>query len=229
MGVGTFIHHIGTVFLLVATVLLIIADISSPVIDSISMLRVDFGDNTSKSDFTFGTLGYCQLNVDGEDICSHKMIGYNPAKLLEAVDNDIDFGSASEDTSKGLTRVMVLHIVGTIFAFIAFLLCIGTNTFFSLLASIFSGLAFIVTIVATACNFVAFSIVKHKVNEVDGNKATYGAAIWCVLAAAILTFFATIIVFFTCCAGRRKRKHDASKEANFAQDTVPKKKFWQRR
>ncbi len=166
----------------------------------------------------------------GEDICSSKKVGYNPARLLEAVDNEIDFGSASEDTSKALTRVMVLHIVGTVFAFIAFLLCIGTSTFFSFLGSIFSALAFIVTIVATACNFVAWSIVKHKVNDVRGNKASYGAAIWCVLVAAILTFFATIIVFFTCCAGRRKNKHNHdSKEANFAHDSVPKRKFWQRR
>jgi hypothetical protein len=64
MGVGKFIHHIGTFFLLAATVLLIIADISSPVINDISMLRVDFRDSVSESSFTFGTLGYCQLNVE---------------------------------------------------------------------------------------------------------------------------------------------------------------------
>lgn len=170
-------------------------------------------------------------SISGKEICSSKKIGYNPADLIQGVDNEVDFGSASEDTSRGLTRVMVLHIVGTIFAFIAFLLCIGTKTFFAFLGSVFSGLAFIVTIVAVACDFVTFSIVKHKVNEVDGNNATYGSAIWCVLAAAILTFFSTIIVFLTCCAGRRqKKKNDiASKEANLGADTVPKKKFWQRR
>ena len=57
----------------------------------------------------------------GKEICSSKKIGYNPADLIQGVDNEVDFGSASEDTSRGLTRVMVLHIVGTIFAFIAFL------------------------------------------------------------------------------------------------------------
>lgn len=43
MGFGTFVHHIGTLLLLVATVLLIVVDITAPVVNNISILKVDLG------------------------------------------------------------------------------------------------------------------------------------------------------------------------------------------
>lgn len=58
MGVGAFFHHIGTFFLFAATILLLIASISSPVIDGISILRVD----QSTGYYTFGSWGWCFHN-----------------------------------------------------------------------------------------------------------------------------------------------------------------------
>ncbi|KAJ8115346.1 hypothetical protein ONZ43_g4688 [Nemania bipapillata] len=64
-----FIHHIGTFFLFAATVLLIITDISAPVVSDISLLKVELGTNRRSNLFnneddrfptvTFGTFGYC--------------------------------------------------------------------------------------------------------------------------------------------------------------------------
>ncbi len=63
-----FVHHIGTFFLFAATVLLIITDISAPVVSNISLLKVELGTNERSSVFndddrfpsiTFGTFGYC--------------------------------------------------------------------------------------------------------------------------------------------------------------------------
>lgn len=136
------------------------------------------------------------------------MVGYNPALVLRHLDPSIDISSAGENTSKALTRVMVLHPVGCVLAFIGFLLAaIGASTFKSFLASVFSGLAFIVTIVVLATDFTGMSIIHHDANDARGLSASYGSGIWCVVGAIIALFISTILVFITCCAGRRKGKH----------------------
>lgn len=166
------------------------------------------------------------------DYC-HRHIGYNPLRLIRGVDSQVDNGSVGRNTASGLTRVMVLHPVGAVLSFVAFLLAVlGTHVISSFVASLLSGLTFIVVVVALACDFTALSIVHHRVNEVRGNHATYGSALWCVVAALVTSFFATVIVFLSCCASKRnKNKPDAAhkQEAGFADSTVPKKKFWQRR
>lgn len=58
-------HHVGTFLLFAAFVLLLIASISSPVINDISMLKVTLTNqtNTRNSSVTFGTFGHCVLDV----------------------------------------------------------------------------------------------------------------------------------------------------------------------
>merc|ERR1712036_161287 len=97
-------HHVGTFLLLAASVLLVITTISAPIINSIPILKVNLANG---SDVSFGTFGYCILNVDEDshDYCSGRHIGYNPANIMTRIENT-DFGSASENTSEGLTLVM---------------------------------------------------------------------------------------------------------------------------
>lgn len=224
MGVGKFFHHIGTFCLFAAAILLLIATISAPVVNHISLLRVNFNNGVSHSEYSFGTFGYCQLSVDGGgDRCSKKMIGYNPGYLVGQVDKNIDVSTAGEDTAKALTRVMVLHPVGCALAFIAFLFAIGTGTFLSFISSVLSGIAFIVTIIVLATDFAGLSIIHHDVNK-SGNKAKWGAAIWCVLVAAILLIFSTALIFLTCCAARRSNKKHASTDNGFAAEKTRRKK-----
>lgn len=141
-----------------------------------------------------------------------------------------DFGDASENTTKALTRVMVLHPVAAGLCFIAFLLCLGTGIVGSLLAVFSSLLAFVVTVVAMICDFVSFSIIKHKVNDHDRSGAVWGPAIWLMLVAAIFTLVASVVVFVTCCAGRSKNKR-ASRSKEGWTDPTPntRRRFWQRR
>ena len=64
-----FILYTGTFFPSAATVLLIITDISAPVVSDISLLKIELGRNERSSLFsddddripsiTFGTFGYC--------------------------------------------------------------------------------------------------------------------------------------------------------------------------
>ncbi|KAM0668390.1 hypothetical protein ACQRIT_000918 [Beauveria bassiana] len=233
MGILLGVHHIGTLLLLVTAILLLVASISSPVVNNLALLKIQFRNGLDTEDMTFGSFGYCQM-YDGQSDYCHRHLGYNPLRLIRGIDGEVDNGSVGRNTASGLTRVMVLHPVGAVLSFIAFLLAVlGTHVFSSLAASILSGLTFIVTVVVLACDWTALSIVHHRVNEVRGNRATYGSAIWCVVAALVTSFFGTIIVFLSCCASKRNKNKPVDpvvkNEAGFADSTVPKKKFWQRR
>lgn len=129
---------------------------------------------------------------------------------------------------------MVLHPVATGLCFIAFLLCVGAGIVGSLLASLTSLLAFFVTLIALICDFVAFGIVKNKVNDSDADvHAYFDVAMWLLLASAVCSLVATIIVFLTCCAGRSKRRRQsAAKMEPYdapATTTYRRRHFWQRR
>ncbi|KAH7266321.1 hypothetical protein FSOLCH5_012768 [Fusarium solani] len=223
MGVGRFIHHFGGFLLFAATVLLIVVDITAPVVNDIAILKVDLNElartNTSQTPTTinFGTFGYCILRESGDE-CSKSQIGYNPASVIynAAGGNVVEFSDAAENTAKALTYVMVLHPVATGLCFIAFLLALGAGTLGSLMSSLVALLAFFVTIVALACDFAGFAIVKRRVNNADIDlNAEWAVGIWLVLVAAVLALAATIIVFFTCCSGRRRRSRESKKMAAY--------------
>jgi uncharacterized membrane protein len=235
-------HHVGTFMLFAAAVLLLITTISAPVINDIAILKVTL---TNKSDIrhssvTFGTFGHCVLDVapasSDQDYCYKKVIGYNPEAIMEGIDK-ADYNTASVDTSKALTRVMILHPVATGLAFIAFFLALGAGVFGALLASLVSAVTFLITLVVMVTDFVSFGIVKNKINkDGSGSHAFFSVGMWTILAAMILLFFATFIVFFTCFSGRmhrnstRQAKHG---EAGYidgpATTTTTKRHFWQRR
>ncbi len=67
MAVTGFFHHIGTFLLLVAVILLIVTDISAPVVHNIAILKVNLGNQTDAhhSAVTFGTFGHCILDTAG--------------------------------------------------------------------------------------------------------------------------------------------------------------------
>ncbi|KAI1344915.1 pali-domain-containing protein [Xylariaceae sp. FL0016] len=210
-----FFHHIGTFLLFAATVLLIITDISAPVVARISMLRVDLDGSTGSSNthpaVTFGTFGWCTENVASDDSksCSKHMIGYDPISVIQNNVRNVDVGDLSADTSKGLTNVMVLHPVATGLAFISFAMALGAGLVGSFLASLGALITFIVTLVALVCDFVSFSIVMHEVNSANsGSRASWGTASWTTLVSAICSLLATIILFFTCCSARIHRKRE---------------------
>jgi len=65
MAVTGFLHHIGTFLLLAATVLLIITDISAPVVKNIAIMKVNLGNATAghHTSVVFGTFGHCILDT----------------------------------------------------------------------------------------------------------------------------------------------------------------------
>ena len=109
---------------------------------------------------------------------------------------------------------MVLHAVATGLCFIAFLLCVGAGIVGAIVASLFSALSFIVTVVVLITDFVAFSVVKHDINDNGVSHASWSSGIWLVLVAAVFTLVGTLVVFTTCCCARKNKhkEHERHKE-----------------
>jgi len=227
-----FFHHIGTFLLFAAAILLLITTISSPVVNSIAILKVDLKNGSTVA---FGTFGHCILDVksNGDDWCTGSHIGYDPASIMSSIDGD-DFNFASAESTKGLTRVMVLHPVACGLAFIAFLCALGAGICGALFASLISAIAWIITLVIMAIDFALFGIIKNHVNDDNsGSHAKYSTAMWTILAAMVCLFFATFIVLLTCFSARRHKNDTThvSKHESYANNgtTVHKRRFWQRR
>jgi len=157
------------------------------------------------------------------------MVGYNPAQIMAEIDKT-DFKTASENTSEALTRVMILHPVAFALAFIAFLLALGSGVIGALFASLVAAVAWIITIVVMATDFVAFGLIKNHVNgDGSGSHAFYTTGMWTTLAAMVCLFFATFIVLFTCCSSRMHSQNRVSKHGDAGYATPTRRHFWQRR
>lgn len=231
------LHWVGVIFILIASILLLICSISSPVIPDIAMLKVMLTNSSDirPSSVTFGTFGYCILdsapaNTD-QDWCSDRHIGYSPASIMRAIDGT-GFSVAASSTADGLTNTMVLHPIACGLAFIAFLLSIGAGVVGSLLGAIVAALAWIITLVVMAIDFTLWGIIRDHVNsDGSGSNAYYTTGTWCVLAAMLLLFFGMFIVLFTCFSARRAKKTGAydSKYENGATTTTTtrrRRRFW---
>ncbi|KAF0329124.1 pH-response regulator [Colletotrichum asianum] len=239
MAVTGFIHHFGTFLLLVATVLMVITSISSPVVNNISILTVKLGDASAGNEITFGTFGYCirGANADGSDRCPSARIGYDPAQIVSESDGT-NYSTYSSNTSEALTRVMILHPIAAAVSFIAFVLSVGAGMFGSLFAALVAGTSFIITLVALICDWVGFALIKKNVNDdSDGGAsdsyAHFDVALWTLLAAAICLLLGTTVVFFTCCSGRlHKRREQRSKVDHYSPPATHtpyrRRRWWQR-
>jgi hypothetical protein len=197
---------IGCVLIFAASICLLITTISAPVVNSISVFRVDLHNDSS---ITFGTFGYCVLNAEGgNDWCTGRTIGYRPAHEMADAEGT-GFSEAASNTANGLTNVMILHPIACGVAFIAFLISLGAGFIGSLIGAIVAFVAWVITLVVMAVDFAAFGIVRNDVNDDGtGNYAYYGSAMWTLVAAFILLFFGMLIVLFTCCSARRQKRKD---------------------
>ncbi|CAK7265490.1 hypothetical protein SEPCBS119000_001538 [Sporothrix epigloea] len=209
-----FCHHIGSFLLFAATILLIVVSISAPVINHISLLKVQMNDISRGSTpaIEFGSFGYCQVdNGNGHDQCSPRKIGYNPAAVVTAANIATSFSDAAEDSTKILTKIMILHPVAAGVTFIAFLLALGAGFIGSFTASLVSLIAFIITAVVVITDFILFHIIKDHVNDSKKDaSAKYGIAIWLLLAAGACQLIGTLVVFFSCCSARSNRQRGVS-------------------
>jgi small-conductance mechanosensitive channel len=118
-----------------------------------------------------------------------------------------EFSDYATDTTRSLTKAMILHPIACGINFIAFMLALGAGFVGSFLASVVALIAFLTTAVAVIIDFVLFSIVRSNVNNDNtGANAFYSTAAWTTLVSAICSLLGTIVVFLTCCSGRLHRR-----------------------
>lgn len=145
------------------------------------------------------------------------------------------FNTASENTTKALTRVMILHPVACGLAFIAFLLALGAGVCGAIFAAMVSAVTWLITVVVMSCDFALFGIIKNHINkDGSGSHAYYSVGMWTTLAAMICLFFGTFVVLFTCLSSRMHRKDGRGSKAGDAgyangTTTTTRRRFWQRR
>ena len=140
-----------------AAILLLVATITAPVVNRLSLLRVELNDNQGTA-ISFGTFGYCMLGGGNSgDYCSARNVGYHPSDVVSAAENS-GFGSTAASAANGLTGAMVLHPVACVLTFIAFLVAMGAGVIGSLASFLISVLAFILTLVVMAIDFTLFGV-----------------------------------------------------------------------
>lgn len=229
------VHHVGTFLLFAAAILLLVTTISAPVVKDIAILKVMLTNHTDirNSSVTFGTFGHCILDVapveTDQDYCYPVTIGYDPASIMAQIDGT-EFSTAGGDTVKSLTKVMILHPIACGLAFIAFLLALGAGCCGSILASVISFFAWLITLIVMACDFASFGIIKNNVNsDGTGSNAYYSIGMWTILVAMICLFFATFLVLFTCVSNRRLDRVGKPEYADGGvATTFRRRRFWER-
>jgi hypothetical protein len=144
---------------------------------------------------------------------------------MQAIDGT-DFSTYATDTTRTLTKAMILHPIACGIDFLAFLLALGAGVLGSFLAALVALVAFLATAVACVIDFVLFSIVRSNVNDrgqTTGANARYGPAAWTTLVAAVCSLLGAVVVFFTCCSARLHRSRTGGGKGDYA---APARRRW---
>ncbi|KAK8019831.1 hypothetical protein PG990_004969 [Apiospora arundinis] len=234
MSIGSVIHHLGTLFVLVAFALLIVPDVTAPSVHHLSLFRVTGKYHTVLNNgirgtpiIDYGSFGYCIRTVPTyrsgtgiskvPDKCFGDGVGYAPADPINWVYSLKKKNRISDSTAKAaanLTKTFVLIPLATATAFVAFLLALLSSLRPSWWASILSVgvsvLTFCLSFVAFVCGIVTFTGIRLELarsrSSVQGG---YGVGMWSLLTAMICSLLGSLLIFFTCCSGRKDRQRNA--------------------
>jgi len=216
------LHLVGVFFLLVATVLLIVVSVGTPVWDSVYFLKADINPGILK----LGQWGYCL-----DSVCTKAHLGYK-LTLIASGSNDVSAEVAS-GVVHGLTFALILRPIAAGISFIALLFAVCNHLLTGIVGSLCSCLAFVVTIVAWGIDLGLFLTARHRLNNLyGGNSAHLSNAIWLVLIAWLCQLFAACTVCFVSRSHRRRRALETRNDTAAAPAgmvEVPRRHWWQRR
>ncbi|KAF8064211.1 actin cortical patch SUR7/pH-response regulator pali [Lyophyllum atratum] len=191
----------GILFLTAALVLSFLTSVSLPFLSSLDIARTHFGTpviQTTGQEFTnirFGIWAPCYYNKNDERTCFKASHGYEIAISNVEKTADIIIGSS-------WTRGLAVHPVATGVTFIAFLMSFSQHVTVTLVASLTSFLAALITLIAFAIDIALFAYLKHQVNKIPNVQGKTTAGFWMTLASFILLLLAGCTV----CFGRRKQR-----------------------
>jgi len=191
----------GVIFLGIALVLSFLSSISLPYLPALDITRtqVESGaiqkGQTGFGEVRFGVWAFCAYDKDEKRTCSPTGHGYKVQFFNHDLTQTVTIGSS-------WTRGLAVHPVATGITFIAFAMSFSQHLTVTLLASLVSFLAALLTLIAFAIDIALFAYLKHQVNKLSDVHATTktGAGFWLTFVSLICLLFAGCTV----CFGRRK-------------------------
>ncbi|KAJ6482933.1 hypothetical protein C8R47DRAFT_981603 [Mycena vitilis] len=190
----------GIIFLLCALVLGILVSISLPFLPALDFVRVQFGSGVATSgdamtELRFGIWAPCFYDTDGARTCFAAGHAYSISVSNEAKTANVIIGSS-------WTRGLAVHPVATAVTAIAFGMSFSTHHMVTLLASLTSFLAALLTLIAFAIDIALYAFVHHEIGKLPDVSArtTTSAAFWMTFVTLLLLLLAGCTV----CFGRRK-------------------------
>ncbi|KAF7345080.1 hypothetical protein MVEN_01671500 [Mycena venus] len=190
----------GVIFLACALVLGIIVSISLPFLPPLDFVRVHFGNGVATMgdgmvELRFGIWAPCYYNTEGARTCFKAGHAYIVSIANQQNTANVIIGSS-------WTRGLAVHPVATAVTAIAFAMSFSTHHMVTLLASLTSFLAALLTLIAFAIDIALFAFVHHEIGKLpDVNGTTHtSVAFWLTFVTLILLLLAGCTV----CFGRRK-------------------------
>lgn len=195
----------GVIMLLAAFILTLLTAISLPYLHSFDIARSRFdqgvvvseAQNSGVRQLRLGVWAPCFYNQNAQSTCYARDHGYsvsvqNPQRTANVV------------IGPSWTRGLAVHPVAAVVTFFALLFAFSQHLTISLIASILSFLAAILTLIAFAIDIALFVRVRHEVNKLPGVRArtTPGPGFWLTLVSLILLLLAGCTV----CLGRRRAR-----------------------
>ncbi|KAG2065524.1 pali-domain-containing protein [Suillus decipiens] len=211
----------GVFFLFSAWFLLLIVSISLPYFTAMDITRVHTaGQVTSESsdvltEIRLGIWGWC-ADLSSGSTCFNTGHGYS-LTFMNSQGGQVTIGSS-------WTRGLAVLPVAAGVAFIALLLSMSQHITVTLVASLVSFLAALLTLIAFAINIALFAYVKHEMGKLDISETTItGPGFWLTFVSLLLL----ILAGCTVCFGRR-RDRMAGATNNSSQLNGPKVGFLSR-
>ncbi|KAH9942208.1 uncharacterized protein BXZ73DRAFT_97628 [Epithele typhae] len=206
-----------SVVLLAAFILFLLVGLSLPIIKTIWIFHIKFITDPNDpvtsvaTELRFGVWGICALSELGNIECFGPMLGYTIPDEIAQLTGYPDIVDA---VAEGLLIILILHLVAAGLSLVG----VGTSLFLEshgmcIVSLITSILTLLLGLAMFAIDLILILIGKQKISSLtDFNyEVNWGAGLWLVLAAVILSFIGMIlmsIVVCECCGvGRRHRHH----------------------
>lgn len=189
----------GVFFLVAAFILLFIVSISLPRFQGMDITRVyssgQFAANNGAEGFTqlrLGIWGYC-VDLSSGFTCFDTGHGYS----VTFVNSQLTEVTIGPSWTRGLAIIPVAAGV----SFIAFLLSMSQHITITLVASLVSFLAALLTLIAFAINIALYAYLKHEMGTLNISETTQtGPGFWLTFVSLLLL----ILAGCTVCFGRRR-------------------------
>lgn len=215
----------GILFLFAALVLNFLVSISLPYLTALDVARATFktdahvGGVNAAREVRFGVWASCVYADDGTKTC----LKAGPAYSVGFEDPDQDVNVV---IGPSWTRGLVVHPIATGITFLALLCSFSLHIAVSLVASLLSFLAALLTLVAFAIDIALFVYVKHqadKLPSVDGSGKP-GPGFYLTLVAFVLLLLAGCTV----CFGRRRQRMSTATSYPMTETNTARAPFWKR-